>query len=370
MIELSIPEPQTVPWLQQFRCMFLRNCKLLMRRPKSMLVMIFGDAAFAVFACNQAALEGFIYPPLTDCGTVSGDFFLSLSIDERSKVIPLLNFFWEGFPFTVLSFGPMSTALFVLQIVHATDFQPQTLSMLRGSGLRESVFWTSWFAPFAIISLINSILGAIASKLLKNCHAYESVFFGGIVWSLFLLHVALISSSLFLAAVAGTSKRCVGWLIVIVMGSSWITLNMYPNFWDYTSTNSTYIPPGAPDYFTGYYTEVESCHRPLVSEFQGNFLKTEEERSQVGSDEFFLGCYIKITGGPISLWNPSNFGFRLLLAALFFVPYFHFETIWSYYLGYTNVPQRKFTARELFLSAETLAVQALPSPPDPPRGDW
>ncbi len=50
---------------------------------------------------------------------------------------------------------------------------------------------------------------------------------------------------------------------------------------------------------------------------------------------------------------------------MFFFPYFHFLNIWGGFVGYTAMPDRQFTSKEVFLSQEKLAIAALPRPPSP-----
>jgi ABC-type Na+ transport system ATPase subunit NatA len=51
-----------------------------------------------------------------------------------------------------------------------------------------------------------------------------------------------------------------------------------------------------------------------------------------------------------------------------FIPYFHFADIWSSFVGFTAMPNRKFTFNQLLLSQEELAIDALPAPPNPNGG--
>jgi ABC-type lipopolysaccharide export system ATPase subunit len=53
---------------------------------------------------------------------------------------------------------------------------------------------------------------------------------------------------------------------------------------------------------------------------------------------------------------------------LYFIPYFHFTNMWGSFVGYTSMPDRKFTAAQAFLSQEELAINALPAPPNPDGG--
>jgi hypothetical protein len=242
--------------------------------------------------------------------------------------------------------------------------------------------------------------------------------------SLFFLQLALVSSSFFLAAVCGTSRQALANFIILVMlVATWIpciVLNaqsilpwygqiydLAPGprglFWMNSITSKlTSYDTGFDDYYaTGFdddrlnyttgidanglnYTHITgidddrlnningrdddplnytTCNNPILSEYQGTFYKTEEERGQVESDELFVGCYIAASHG-VKTWNDRN---KAGIIVLFFFPYFHFNNIWGNFVGFTSMPGKEFTHKESSLSTEALAIKALPVPPDP---DW
>jgi hypothetical protein len=68
---------------------------------------------------------------------------------------------------------------------------------------------------------------------------------------------------------------------------------------------------------------------------------------------------------PTTVWEKNAATERFFM---FFFPYFHFQNIWGNFVGYTAMPNRKFTSAEAKMSAEELAIAALPEPPSPDNG--
>lgn len=53
---------------------------------------------------------------------------------------------------------------------------------------------------------------------------------------------------------------------------------------------------------------------------------------------------------------------------LFLFPYTHMMTIWSNFLGYTGMPDRKFSFEQASMTSEELAIASLAVPPNPANG--
>ena len=122
-----------------------------------------------------------------------------------------------------------------------------------------SVIWTSWFVPFFLIGLVNSLLGTITAICLPNIHAFQSASFGSLFGPLFFLNVAFVTASFFLAALCGTSQSntLTVFAVMCILVASFaptisISANMSYNnplysygggsggaFWQYTSTSAT-----------------------------------------------------------------------------------------------------------------------------------
>lgn len=118
------------------------------------------------------------------------------------------------------------------------------------------------------------------------------------------------------------------------------------------------------------YNVWDTCNVPVMNQEQGEFWKTTEEQELVTPDEYFVGCYAKASW-PTAKWSVSDKKKSKEQCALFFMylfPYFHFQSIWGNFFGYTQMPNRKFANNIVNLSPEKLAIQGLPSPPDPSRG--
>jgi putative flippase GtrA len=221
-----LPNLKTVPWSRQFSCVFHKNVLLMSRRPMTVGFLLL-SGVLSVLLTWWAAKdpEHGKYPPAwTECGTVPQDFY-SLNDDWtfQDKIQETLNDRWQfGGPTGLLALGPMFNSVAVFNIVYSTDVSTQMLGVLRALGLRDSVFWLSWFVIFALLALVNSLLGGITAKLVSDVHAFEAIFFGGIFMSLWMLQLALIPASFVWVAVCGTCKRGPNWIILLFMVSVWI----------------------------------------------------------------------------------------------------------------------------------------------------
>ncbi len=220
----KVPNHQNASWFRQFRWCLWKNSILIMRYPR-MLVFVWLSSIIAVLLSWVVGGKGesydVIHPPpdaYTDCGLVSHEYLEDMESSLQDKVQSTFNEEWrDGVEVAMMGLGGLATAIFVFSVV-SSEVHDQLLGMLRATGLPDSVYWLSWYMAFANLSLINALLGALTAKVLPG-HVYESVFFGGIFASLFFLNMALVSGSLFLVAVCGTSCRvsaifCILFMIV------------------------------------------------------------------------------------------------------------------------------------------------------------
>jgi ABC-type multidrug transport system fused ATPase/permease subunit len=359
----SFSELKDISWFRQFYWATWKNYLLLIRRPIMFVTLLLSSVISVVIGWSVGRdpdEEDVIYAPLTECGTIDNEWLenSNLSYTDQYKVQSSLNDAWRyGFPVTLMALGPMVNAVIVFIFVQ-TEFSSQLVGVLRALGLRDSVYWTSWYVPLAVISFFNALLGAITFAALPG-HVYESVYFGGAFASLFFLQLALVSASFFMAALTGTSRNvCANFVILIMLVATFIPQifgNLRGMFWQNTSTYERS--------YNGTTGENYECNIPVLNEYQGTWYKTDAERALVQNDEFFVGCYIAASWG-VKVWRGNSV---TGLIFMFTIPYFHFLTIWGNFVGYTAMPDRVFTAAEASLSTEALALKALPDPPNP---DW
>ena len=110
--------------------------------------------------------------------------------------------------------GPLLLAICVF-IYMQMEIETKMLGVLRALGVRESVYWVSWWIPFLMISFVNAILGAITAKIIENVHVWAATSFGPIFVSLFFLNVALVGGSFLLVAVAGGTRALAALFILV-----------------------------------------------------------------------------------------------------------------------------------------------------------
>jgi hypothetical protein len=226
-----------------------------------------------------------------------------LTYDEQYELPISYNDAWRyGMPVTLLALGPLVTAIAAFLLVHE-EMSQKMLGVLRGLGLRDSVYWMAWIVQFSVIALVNSLLGGLVAKFI-SVHVFQHVYYTGIFGSLFFLQLAMIATSLFCAALCSTSRKGAPWLILVMLlvwwvpyitinaqsayvyGASSVTKNDYLNspsglFW--FNANTTWYS----------YADGGACDKPLITEEQGKFWKTTEEREEYLSlpEDFFMGCY-------------------------------------------------------------------------------
>jgi hypothetical protein len=306
----TVPRFRAVPWFSQFYWCFRKNYWILSRRPVMLSFVLLSSVLSMLLSWGTGGRDppakDVLYPPedaVTDCGTVRLEYYLSLSYQEQEKLQFTLNDEWSnGSQVAFMGLGALCHAMFAFLVVNA-EFTGELLGVLRALGLRDSVYWLSWYTAFGITSCINAFLGAFTAKMLPG-NVYENVFFGGIYASLLFLNLSLVAASFVLAAVCGTSRRlCTNFVLLTMILlafvpfmvsalTSWrwgFNFTSAPSglFWEYSSTETlaTYLVNTTDDNQLQNYT----CHTPILNEFQGTWFKTEEERETVGADEIFIG---------------------------------------------------------------------------------
>ena len=373
--DIFVDDVPMVGWWRQL-CVILwyKNRPFLQRKLVHMLILLFSGVASVLIAWPAGRdydADKALYPPAyTDCGTVPDDFLAELNSTEIDKVKLSLNDKWQnGLPVAVLSLGPLLSAIVTYLIVHE-ELQLHVFGVLRGLGMPDSVYWMSWYIPFAAIALINSILAGITAKTLP-IHVFDATYFFGIVGAFFFLQLALMGSSFFLAAVSGTAKRGAVWLILVMIIATWIPFLILsvqrPLGSSLTGFGiTTFSPTGlfwvnsetaGRDFIAFDNANLTRCNVPILSEQEGSFYKTQAEQEDVTPDQFFLGCYASAGFGSTA-WAPirkTKFG----IAVLWFFPYFHFNTVWGNFCGLTGNPNKEFGANHARMTSGELAREGL-----------
>jgi len=376
-----LPIPKRVPWYQQLNWGLYKNWLLLRRRPIVVFCMLF-SSVFSVLLAWAAGrdVDGVFPDQLDQCGVIPLDYlennwnrgyddYNGEDAEKGKDFVISLNDSWRnGVPVAVLSLGPFVQAVCAFLVVHF-EVESKLKGVLKGLGMRESQFWLSWYLPFALSSFLNSLFGAFASQFLP-VHLFQNVYFGGIFGSLFFLQLALVSASFFLVALCGSNNKLMV-LIFVLMGSSsfvpciinntqgiaWLDVGtfLWDNYPDQSYAGLMWINQNT--------TNSASCNNPIMNEEQGTYYKTKNETYLVEPDEFFVGCYIQ-PGFTSAIWSPRSSSESFGLFSLFMMPYFHFSTIYSNFLGYTGMPNKEFGYSEARMSPENLAISLLPVPPN------
>jgi hypothetical protein len=394
-------DDQPVSWFRQlWVLMYYKNVPLMLRKPAYLSIALLSSVVFALLSWPAGrdyseTDDNVIFPTnFTDCGSIDLDYLTALqdmnytgNKDGPPKVLLSMNEAWrDGLPVAILSVGPLFYAMIAYLWLHE-ELQLHMLGVLRGLGTTDSVYWISWYIPLAALAALNSLLGAATAKALP-VHVYQNTYFGGIFASLFFLQLSLLGASMFLAAVQGTRKRGVIWLLLLMMVAVWmpyLTLNAQSSFdinvdsisneysgflttptrlfWVNRDTavrrQTTFFSDDAIN--NNNSTSGGTCQIPLLSEQEGNFYKTAAEQEQVSPDQFFLGCFAS-AGWGAATWTPHGTT-KIGLAVWWFIPYFHFTTIWGNFCGYTGNPDTEFTSAQISLTSGALARDALPVAP-------
>ena len=101
------------------------------------------------------------------------------------------------------------------------EIETKMLGVLRTLGVRESVFWASWWIPFLLISTVNAMLGAMTAKLIDDVHVFKSTSFGPLFVSILFLNIGLVGCSFLLVAVAGGARSLAALFIMIMLVAPW-----------------------------------------------------------------------------------------------------------------------------------------------------
>eukprot|EP00525_Craspedostauros_australis_P007960 CAMPEP_0198114434 /NCGR_PEP_ID=MMETSP1442-20131203/5822_1 /TAXON_ID= /ORGANISM="Craspedostauros australis, Strain CCMP3328" /LENGTH=282 /DNA_ID=CAMNT_0043771743 /DNA_START=169 /DNA_END=1014 /DNA_ORIENTATION=- len=216
-------ELRTVSWMRQFSFTIHKNVLLIVRRPVMLSVMMLSSVAAAICGWLLARpKDDAIFGPLTPCGLPDPAFVRQLPYDDQTNVQTSQNDgFRDGIAVALMSLGPMINAVCVFMVLHE-EFSNQLIGVLRALGLRDSVYWASWYVLFMTINCINAGMVTITIKSLP-LHAFENIYAGGIFASYFFLHFALVPTSFFLAAAMRHIKRGVVWMILVILIAVWIT---------------------------------------------------------------------------------------------------------------------------------------------------
>lgn len=382
-----MPLPKPTSFFRQLYWTIYKNILLISRRPIMLFLMLFSSIISVLLAWAAGPNSDDPLPEFDDCGAVPIKTEYEMNQEQDySDIKESLNDSWRnGLPVAVLSLGPFVQAVCAFLIVQS-EIEKKLLGVLRVLGVRESVYWLSWYAPFFLSSLINSLLAAGIAKALP-VHVFQAVYFGGIFDSLFFLQLALVAASFFLAALCGSLKRLLSFVVAVMILAVFvpalmISLQMFSYnssgppglFWMNRNTTDAYasfiygyeLNPDLEYNDTGFYEVLNvsfvECENPIINEEQGTSFKTYEDvAANVQSDDIFLGCY-KAAGFSTLRWNPNDSLESFGLASLYLVPYFHFTTMYSNFLGFTGMPDRTFTAEQAVASPEDLAVASSPTP--------
>lgn len=252
-------------------------------------------------------------------------------------------------------------------LILRVEIESKLLGVLRSLGVKDFVHNMSWIIPLSITSFLNSLLAAITAQFLP-VHVFRSVYFGGIFGSFFFLNLALVGASFFLSALFGANRKLII-VAVLLMGSStfipfainqewFLSIYAYNNSWNksnslglaWANMNTSYLEDNWSYYYPQENNTLTTCDSPILTEEEGTRFKTEAQRSQVSVDEIFTGCYV----------NPSfasKYYHSSALAPLLAIPYFHFFTLYSNFIGYTMMPDHRFGPKEASQSPEDLALK-------------
>ncbi|GFH47487.1 hypothetical protein CTEN210_03962 [Chaetoceros tenuissimus] len=195
----------SISWIAQLKWLLYKNFKLISRSRMELCIML-----LSTLICS----------------------LLALVLTNQSKVLQLV----------IGAFGgALGHAVCVFQFVHM-EIENRLVGVLRSLGVRDSIYWSSWFLVFALSSLINAILGA----LVVSFSPFDDSFPSGIVAlaSYFFLNLALTSASFATAVIYGRNNISVIVLPLALFTSVYVPLiQCYPSFlekdgWNYSQTSS------------------------------------------------------------------------------------------------------------------------------------
>ena len=380
----------TATFLRQLTTLLTKNKRLLIHHPLHLLNLLLSSipAVLLAYAAgrNERGPSG-EFPPLTSCGMVDPLYSLSFYNDWFAmQNIPItMNEAWrDGLPVWILSLGAVFSGMSVFLMVRS-ELASKRWGALRSAGLRDSVYWISWFLCFVVCGVINSLLGGIVAVFLP-VHVFQHVSFGVVFGLLLFLNLALVAASFVLAAACGTVQSATLTVVVVIgmicagaspsmavaFGRGYFSASDATDtygfgwgnggsFWAYASTERTQVQYLNYTYNSTTYEydygepTLNQCEVPVLSFEQGRSMKTEEERDNVPLEDVFTGCFVIPGASTTFLRDKGLYFFWYLL------PQTHFTMAWSNILGFTGLPHadNTFSLTQATKPPEVLAAQAL-----------
>jgi len=386
----SLKKLHSTAWSRQVKCLVIKNTLLIARKKVLLALMLFSSVVSVILAWlatdpNVAERFELTKGNITACGTVSLTYLQTFDTSDdddwnRKNLVPAsYNEDWRsGIVVTILGIGPMFFALCVF--IHiAFEFHSKLRGVLRGIGVSEAAYWTSWWIPFIPLSLLNALFGATTCVIFQySVHVFRHTYFMGIFGSFLFLNISLTGASMLLAAICSTVRRAVPWIIIVMFVAAWapaITLSSMGSFSQISAQDTSYESyensggskgmlwvnkntTRLDSYWSGYeYVQNTTCEVPLLSNYQGtNFRPDNERYIPIPTDEYFLGCYFDAGFSSMIYQQPESV--KGLWSTWFF-PQTHFAAVWSNFLGYTSAHDRSFGFAEATKSPEQLAIDSL-----------
>lgn len=181
--------PVEVSWYGQFMALVRwKTLPTLSRKPIALTFLLFSSVVSVILSWLAGQNVDNV-APVDQCGAPDADFFklrpvlenvtyvdyngtevtyLTMrdgGIDYNNAAAISINDNWQnGVSVMLLSLGPLITAMIVYFIVH-TEINLDLFTIILGIGVRDSAYWMSWFIPFAVLAIVNSLLGAITAKV-------------------------------------------------------------------------------------------------------------------------------------------------------------------------------------------------------------
>lgn len=307
------------------------------------------------------------FPEIDSCGVATNAWIAKNNADLYYLNPSMNNGCWDnGICSLGLSFGPVVVAIVSFAILQSEALS-KMIAVLRGMGVRESVYWLSWYWCFFWVALPSSLLAAGVAKALP-VHVFQQSPFGPIFLSLWFLQLGLVAASFFVAALVGSAPRVTVW-IGIQLVAAWAAFVLsLGGLQSYT----------VPDTFTGYgnldsgglawfYTSTavkstsglaaSSCQKPIVASSYTKLMSSAEAAMMPQSD-FFQGCYVA-SSKYAEWWEAKSTSFALFIFVL--TPYYHFGSIWSQLVGATYFPGQRFSMNMMGMPPSQLASETLQS---------
>ena len=246
---------------------------------------------------------------LRDAYYSSADSYYGSSADVPAT----LNETWRGgLPAWLLSLGPTLAGIAAFLTLR-DELQTRRWGTLKAA--HPSARWLAWLTAFAVLAVVNSLLGAAAAAVVPDIHALEATSFAVVFGSLLFLNVALVAAAFLLAALCGTCTSA-ALTVFLIMGmvlasaapainasakQPWDDLASHATetynhlaygggFWLYSSTARYEVDYSWNDQ-TGNEEQAvkeETCELPLVSYVEGRNYKGGTEAVEMPVDEIFM----------------------------------------------------------------------------------